>query len=52
MVCHLQPREGAAFPFAKVSKQMRDGLEDGIGGFFRAIPVIFEGHVRMIPPEG
>jgi hypothetical protein len=41
----------AAFPFAKVSKQMRNGLDDGIGGFFRTIPVLFAEHHRLNPSE-
>lgn len=28
-------------PFARVSKQLENGLEDGIGWFFRSIPEIF-----------
>src|ERR1035438_3105732 len=30
------------FPFAKVQKQMENGLEDGIGAFFKTIPVLFK----------
>jgi hypothetical protein len=37
--------KNAAFPFAKVRKQLDHGAEDGIGGFFRAIPVVFASHV-------
>ncbi len=40
-----------AFPFAKVSKQMDHGLEDGIDGLFRAIPVVFAGHVHLQSPQ-
>ncbi len=29
------------FPFAKVAKQMDNGLEDGIGTMFRCIPVLY-----------
>ena len=42
--------DNVAFPFAKVSKQMDNGVEDGIGGFFRAIPVVFAGRVHLQPP--
>lgn len=38
------------FPFAKVAKQLDNGLEDGISSFFRVIPVIFEDRVRPLPP--
>ena len=41
---------GMAFPFAKVSKQFDNGLEDGISSFFRVIPVIFEGDVLPLTP--
>lgn len=40
-----------AFPFVKVSKQMEHGLEEGIGGLFRAVPVVFKGHVHASPPS-
>lgn len=40
-------KENFAFPFAKVSKQMENGVEDGIGSFFRVIPVIFKDDVRL-----
>lgn len=32
----------AAFPFAKVEKQMDNGLEDGIASFFNVMPLIFK----------
>ena len=35
-----------AFPFAKVEKQIENGLEDGIAGLFNAIPAIWP-----IPPK-
>ena len=38
--------ENFAYPFAKVRKQIENGPEDGIGGFFRAIPAVFPGRVR------
>lgn len=31
----------AVYPFAKVSKQMNAGLDEGINGFFRMIPMLF-----------
>lgn len=33
--------ENIAFPFAKVAKQMDNGLVDGIASFFTVIPTIF-----------
>jgi hypothetical protein len=39
----------AAYPFAKVAKQMQAGLEEGIAGFFRMIPVVF--NARLEPPS-
>jgi hypothetical protein len=41
--------KNAAFPFAKVVKQMENGVGDGIGGFFRAVPVVFAGCPRKAP---
>jgi hypothetical protein len=38
-----------AFPFAKVSKQIDNGLEDGIAGFFNVIPTIFDDRARVAP---
>jgi hypothetical protein len=35
-----------AFPFAKVAKQMDNGLEDGIAGYFDVIPIVFKDLVR------
>ncbi|HEX6045389.1 MAG TPA: hypothetical protein VFZ22_12940 [Pyrinomonadaceae bacterium] len=34
--------KNAAFPFAKVAKQMDNGLEDGIASFFNVMPLIFK----------
>ena len=34
-----------AFPFAKVAKQFDNGVVDGISGFFRVIPIIFDGRL-------
>jgi hypothetical protein len=42
-------KDNHAFPFAKVTKQIENGIEDSIGSFFRAIPVIFKGQAREIP---
>jgi hypothetical protein len=33
--------KNAVFPFAKVEKQFKNGAEDGIHGFFTAIPLVF-----------
>jgi hypothetical protein len=40
----LFDRDNRAFPFAKVSKQMQNGLEagDSILGFFRSIPALLQ----------
>ncbi|GMV81163.1 MAG: hypothetical protein AMXMBFR7_23470 [Planctomycetota bacterium] len=38
-----------AFPFAKVSKQLENGLDDGVHSFFRAIPAILK--VDLKRPE-
>jgi hypothetical protein len=35
-----QGGEDMAFPFAKVSKQIEKGLDDGILGFFEVIPAV------------
>ena len=40
----------AAFPFAKVVKQMQNGLKDGIGSFFTLIPVVFAKSIGAPPP--
>jgi hypothetical protein len=42
--------ENFAFPFNKVSKQIDNGVEDGIGSFFRAVPLVLKGGVN-IPPS-
>ncbi len=39
--CIAFDSRNAAFPFAKVAKQMQNGLEDGMGSFFTLIPVVF-----------
>ena len=41
--------EDMAFPFAKVSKQIDNGLEDGIAGFFNVIPTIFDDLAHVAP---
>lgn len=38
------------FRFAKIAKQMENGVEDGIGSFFRTIPILFAGQVGLPPP--
>lgn len=49
--CVAFSEDNAAFPFAKVSKQMDNGLEDGIGSWFSAVPLLFKEYVRELPPE-
>lgn len=39
----------AAFPFAKVEKQIDNGLEDGIASFFNVIPLIFNDPAPSLP---
>lgn len=39
-----------AFPFAKVAKQIDNGLDDGIAGFFNVIPAIFQHLEPTAPP--
>jgi hypothetical protein len=38
------------FPIGKTWKQMDNGLEDGIGSFFRGIAVVYAGRVRLQSP--
>jgi hypothetical protein len=38
-----------AFPFAKVAKQIDNGLGDGIASFFNAVPAIFKDLPRLEP---
>jgi hypothetical protein len=45
--CVAFPGENFVFPFAKVSKQMEHGLEDGIASLFDTVPVLFKDHVRI-----
>jgi hypothetical protein len=48
--CVAFPGDNLVFPFTKVSKQMERGLEDGIRGFFDAVPVLLKEYVRI--PSG
>ena len=41
--------DNMVFPFAKVAKQMDNGLEDGIVSFFTVIPIIFKKLPRAVP---
>jgi len=41
--------DNMVFPFAKVAKQMDNGLEDGIVSFFTIIPIIFKKLPRAVP---
>jgi hypothetical protein len=34
--------DNMAFPFAKVAKQIDNGLDDGIASFFTVIPIVFK----------
>jgi hypothetical protein len=45
--CVAFDEANAAYPFAKVAKQIDNGVEDSIGSFFRAIPAVFADHVRL-----
>jgi hypothetical protein len=38
-----------AFPFNKVTKQIDNGVEDGIYSFFRAIPFMFKDEIKLPP---
>jgi hypothetical protein len=51
--CAAFDEKNAAFPFAKVRKQMDHGVEDGIGSFFHTIPLVFPARVRSpsAPPR-
>lgn len=42
--------DNMAFPFAKVGKQIDNGLDDGIAGFFNVIPTIFGDIEQTEPP--
>jgi hypothetical protein len=47
--CVAFAKDQTAFPFAKVAKQIDNGLEDGIASFFDVIPILFEHIVREAP---
>ncbi len=40
--CVAFDENNKAFPFAKVAKQIDNGLEDGIASFFSMIPLVFK----------
>lgn len=42
MWCVAFNDDNMAFPFAKVAKQIENGLEDGIASFFNVMPTIFK----------
>lgn len=42
--------DNMAFPFAKVAKQIDNGLDDGIAGFFKMIPLVFTDLPGPLPP--
>jgi hypothetical protein len=46
--CVAFDSNNAVFPFAKVTKQMENGLEEGVASFFKTIPVVFAGHVKKV----
>lgn len=48
--CVAFNEDNALFPFAKVQKQMENGLEDGIASFFTVIPEIFKEFDGPAPP--
>ena len=41
--------DNMVFPFAKVAKQMENGLEDSVVSFFTVIPTIFKDLPRAVP---
>ena len=47
--CVAFNEDNIAFPFAKVTKQIDYGLEDGIASFFNVIPTIFKDLARAAP---
>jgi hypothetical protein len=47
--CVAFKEDQAAFPFAKVAKQIDNGIEDGISSFFNVIPTIFPELSRVAP---
>jgi hypothetical protein len=48
--CVAFPGDNFVFPFAKVSKQMKHGLVNGIGSFFRALAVVCK-HCGRVPAQ-
>src|SRR5262249_22511539 len=48
--CVVFNEANVAFPYAKVEKQIDNGLEDGIASFFTVIPLIFPILVRGALP--
>jgi hypothetical protein len=42
--------DNIAFPFAKVAKQIDNGLEDSIASFFTVLPIMIKGLPRATPP--
>jgi hypothetical protein len=48
--CVAFRNDGMAFPFAKVAKQMDNGLFDSIRSFFTAMPAIFDDLSYTVPP--
>jgi hypothetical protein len=44
--CVAFDEKNVAFPFAKVAKQMDNGLEDGIASYFDVIPIVFKNVAR------
>ena len=49
MWCVAFTDDNIAFPFAKIAKQIDNGLEDGIASFFNVIPTIFDDLSRATP---
>jgi len=47
--CVAFDEKNVAFPFAKVAKQMDNGLEDGIASYFDVIPIVFRNIGRSAP---
>jgi hypothetical protein len=42
-------KDSGAFPFSKITKQIDNGLEDGIASFFSVIPTIFDDLEHVVP---
>jgi hypothetical protein len=47
--CVAFDAKNAAYPFAKVRKQLDHGLDDGVGSFFDTIPLVIPAGVRSRP---